>query len=109
MPTDLPAVIAAYFRAANAHDPDGVAACFTPDAVVRDEGRDLATPDAIRAWQTEVNTKYTPYALVRGVDRAGKTTVVTATISGTFKGSPIDLRHVFTLEGEAIAHLEIAS
>ena len=101
-------MIAAYFRAAHAHDPGGVAACFTHDAVVRDEGRDLATPDAIRAWKAEVVAKYASHTLVSGVDRAGEKTVVTATVSGTFNGSPIELRHVFTLEGEAIARLELA-
>jgi hypothetical protein len=33
--------------------------------------------------------------------------VVTSQVSGTFPGSPIDLRYVFTVEGGKIAALEI--
>ena len=40
MSVRLPAVIVAYIAGSNAHDADGCAACFTDDAVVRDEGRE---------------------------------------------------------------------
>jgi hypothetical protein len=100
----LPNPIKAYFAAANAHDADAMAACFTRDAVVRDEGRDWT---AIREWSEEVSRKYKPTVSVLGITESGGRTVVTGRVSGSFPGSPIDLRHLFTLEGDKIARLEI--
>ncbi len=40
-------------------------------------------------------------------ERGGKT-IVTGLVSGNFPGSPVSLRHEFTLEGEKIAQLEIS-
>ena len=45
----LPLLLDAYFDA-NAHDADGVAACFAADAVVHDERRDQVGCEAIRSW-----------------------------------------------------------
>ena len=58
MIVQLPQPLADYFAAANADDPDRVAACFAPDAVVRDEGRNRHGRVAIRAWAAEVRRKY---------------------------------------------------
>jgi hypothetical protein len=104
MQRKLPKAIEAYFAAANAHDAVAVAACFTRDAVVRDEGRDRT---AIREWSEEVSRRYRPAVSVLEVAEAGGKTIVTGRVSGTFPGSPIDLRHLFTLEGGKIARLEI--
>lgn len=100
----LPKPVESYIAAANSHDADATAACFTRDAVVRDEGRDRA---AIREWSEEVSRKYNPTVTVLGIAEAGGKIIVTGRVSGTFPGSPIDLRHIFTLEGEKIARLEI--
>jgi hypothetical protein len=100
----LPGPIEAYFAAANAHDADAAAACFTRDAVVRDEGRDRT---AIRDWSEEVSRNYKPTVSVLGIAQAGGKTIVTGRVSGNFPGSPIELRHIFTLEGDRIARLEI--
>jgi hypothetical protein len=40
------------------------------------------------------------------VDRDG-TTIVTGRVAGDFPGSPVTLDHVFRLEGDRIASLEI--
>jgi ketosteroid isomerase-like protein len=47
---ELPKAIAAYIAASNAHDADACAACFTEDAIVRDEGREERGVAAIRDW-----------------------------------------------------------
>lgn len=104
MQSKLPAPIKAYLAAANARDAGAVAACFTRDAVVRDEGRDWT---AIREWSEEVSRKYHPSVGVLDVAEAGGKTIVTGRVSGNFPGSPLDLRHIFTLEGDKIARLEI--
>jgi hypothetical protein len=107
MSPELAKPIAAYIAGANAHDPDACAACFTDDAVVRDEGREWRGPAAIRAWKQAVSQKYHPtLAVVRSAQADGKT-IVTGRVSGTFPGSPIELRYAFTLDGEKITRLEI--
>lgn len=103
----LPAPIAAYFSADRV-DGDAVAQCFTADGRVKDEGHTYAGRDAIRRWKTETSARYDfvsePFAAATEEDR----TVVTSRVTGDFPGSPIDLRYVFTLDGERIASLEIA-
>jgi hypothetical protein len=109
MSPELSKPIAAYIAGANAHDPDACAACFTDDAVVRDEGREWRGTAAIRAWKAEVSKKYQPTLKVTQVARADGKTIVTGRVSGTFPGSPIELPYAFTLDGEKIARLEIAA
>ena len=67
MSMDLPAAIAAYFARSSAHDADACAACFTDDAVVRDEGRERQGKAAIRGWMAEVSEKYRHTVEVIGV------------------------------------------
>jgi hypothetical protein len=40
-------------------------------------------------------------------EKGGKT-IVTGRVTGTFPGSPVDLRYSFGLEGDSIASLEIS-
>lgn len=108
MPLDLPSPVAAYF-AADRHDGEAVARCFSADGVVTDEGRRHAGRAAITRWKAEAASKYsytsTPIACVR----EGARTVVTARVAGNFPGSPVDLRYVFTLAGDEIAALRIGT
>jgi hypothetical protein len=46
----VPAPVAAAIDAANRGDKDAFLACFTPDGVVDDWGREFRGPDAITAW-----------------------------------------------------------
>ena len=41
------------------------------------------------------------------VRNEGDPIIVTSRVSGTFPGSPVDLRHAFRLEGKLVSHLEI--
>lgn len=107
MPVDLPKPIAAYF-AADTKDADAVARCFAGHAVVKDEGRTHAGREAIRRWRTEAAAKYDYVSEPIDVARDGARYVVTSRVSGTFPGSPVELRYAFVLEGDAIAGLEIA-
>jgi uncharacterized protein (TIGR02246 family) len=107
MTITLPRVIATYFALDKARDVQAIADCFTPDSVVVDEGNTYAGQDAIRNWMANASTKYTytvePFALA---EFAGKA-VVTSHLVGTFPGSPVDLRYLFTLTDDKIARLEI--
>jgi len=103
----LPPVIAAYFAADGKANPQAIAACFTEDAIVVDEGNRYMGRAAIRQWMANASTAYTytvePFALS---EEAGRT-VVTSHLVGNFPGSPVDLRYHFQIEGDLIAGLEI--
>ena len=103
----LPAPIAAYY-AADTQGPDQVAQCFTPQAVVKDDGSTHTGREQIRAWKAAADAKYTcttdPFfcGLVDGVHE------VHAHVAGNFRGSPIDLKFFFRLERGLISNLEIS-
>lgn len=103
----LPAPIAAYF-AADERSHEAVVRCFTPQAVVKDEGRTHVGLDAIRAWKAEASSKYSytsePFALAQKDGRH----VVTSRVAGNFPGSPVVLKYDFLLERGLIASLEIS-
>lgn len=107
MSTQLPEPIAAYFTATNRHDIDAMVAPFAETALVKDEGRERRGMTAIREWIEETTRNYHHTVAVMDVAQAGGKTVVTGRVSGTFPGSPVDLRHLFTLDGGKIACLEI--
>jgi hypothetical protein len=107
MSLSLPDPIAAYFRAQNAHDVDGMLLAFAPQAQVHDEGQDLAGPAAIRTWIEDTTRKYRPSVTPLDVEQVDSLSVVKVRVAGTFPGSPIDLRYRFRIEGRLIAALEI--
>lgn len=106
--TQLPQPVATYVEGANAQDVDAVTACFTESAVVRDEGQSRQGLTAIREWAEEVSRKYRPTVDVLDVAEVEGRTIVTGRVSGDFPGSPIELRYLFTLNGEKIDRLEIS-
>ena len=107
MPPILPTPIAKYFEAKNAHDIDAMLAVFAEQASVRDEGHDMVGRLAIRAWMEETTRKYRVTVAPTAIDRSAAQEIVTASVSGTFPGSPVVLRYRFTIAGEKITHLEI--
>ena len=109
MTIHLPAPIAGYFEADKAGNAEAVAAWFTEDAIVKDEGKENRGREAVRAWKTSSSTAYSytvePFAMVSDGDR----TIVTSHVVGNFPGSPVDLRYLFSVDGDKIAALEIVS
>lgn len=107
MAIKLPNPISNYFTADKKADGKAIAECFTPDAIVVDEGNTYTGRDAIRQWMANASTQYTytvePFALEEENGR----TVVTSHLVGNFPGSPVDLRYFFVLRGDRIANLEI--
>ena len=103
----LPEPIATYF-AADKRDEAAVARCFTERAIVKDEGQTYSGVAAIATWKREASARYSytsePFALEQNDDRY----VVRSRLTGSFPGSPVDLRFVFRLERGKIAFLEIA-
>jgi hypothetical protein len=107
-PIELPAPIAAYF-AADIADANGVARCFTENAVVIDERRAHQGRGAIARWKADATAKYHYTSEPLTVRVSGADVVVTARVVGDFPGSPVELRYCFALEGDAIARLEITA
>ena len=106
--TKLTGPVANYLAAANAQDIEGVTASFGDSAVVRDEGQSHQGTAAIRQWAEEVSTTYRPTVEALEVAHSDDRTILTCRVSGSFPGSPIELRYVFTLNGEKIERLDIA-
>ena len=107
MPSPIPPVIESYFRAKNAHDIAAIAACFHPEAVVQDEGKELRGLDAIRGWVEETTRKYAVTAEITDTREQGGKTIVTALVSGNFDGSPISLDFHFGLREGKISALSV--
>ena len=104
---DLPAPILGYFQAQNSGETDAFLDLFTADAVVADEGQEHRG-DAIRTWINGAITRYHPlHAEVTGLEAADSQTVAIAQLSGSFPGSPVQLRYHFTLRDGKIAALSI--
>ncbi|MFC4020802.1 nuclear transport factor 2 family protein [Micromonospora sp. GCM10011542] len=81
-----PDIIRRYFELAGQRDQDAYFALFADDAVVEDEGREYRGIDAIRRWRGEV--PLVSYDIT-DVEQTPAGTIVTATISGDFPGSPV--------------------
>jgi ketosteroid isomerase-like protein len=107
MSQTLTPTIAGYIAASNARQAGAAIACFTPEAVVIDEGRTYRGSEEIRQWIAETWAAYAFTLEVTQVAEQGSETVVTCRVSGTFEGSPILLRYFITLEGNRIAALTI--
>ena len=106
MTLDLPGPIAAYF-AADREDGEAVARCFTEAAVVKDEGRTHRGRAAIQNWKEETSARYQYTCEPFACEQRDGNVVVTSRLTGTFPGSPVNLRFFFALEGDRIASLEI--
>jgi uncharacterized protein (TIGR02246 family) len=105
---NLPGILDRYFAAQNAHDIDALVACFAPDAAVRDEGHDHVGTDAIRAWKVQTSAKYRVTVKPIECRHEGDRTIVVATVSGNFPGSPANLTYRFGLTPDwRIAALQV--
>lgn len=107
MTVELPEPVARYFAADKGRSAETIAACFTPTAVVKDEGHTYTGRDAIRRWKEESSAKYSYTAEPFAVTEEDGRVVVSSHLSGDFPGSPIDLRYLITLDGAQISELEI--
>ena len=105
MSTERPEPIAAYFAGKNQHDINAMLAPFAGAAIVKDEGQERRGVAAIQEWMEETTRKYRVTVAVTDVAK----TVVTGRVSGTFPGSPVQLRYAFALAADNISRLEILS
>lgn len=97
MKDQLPATVQRYFEAANAHDTEAVLTCFETEAQVHDEGQVHCGHAEIQAWSHDVIRRYNPSFEMLRATLQGKESFVTARVSGTFEGSPAEIRYVITV------------
>jgi len=104
----------ATFAAWNAHDPDAVAALFSPDAVVRDIGSpgELRGRDAIRERAADLLVAFPDFRLrqldlVVGEDANADRWEASGTHSGRFLGLEATGRHV-SVEGATFTRFDSA-
>ncbi len=109
MTSGLPDSISIYFDARSARDTDAILACFTPTAIVVDEGENLEMNghQAIREWLEGPIAAYDLTTEVTGSSEKDGGILVTALVSGDFPGSPIEFDYHFRLFGGKIDRLEI--
>ncbi|HTH12674.1 MAG TPA: nuclear transport factor 2 family protein [Acidovorax sp.] len=103
----LPEPIAAYFAAE--HQPERLARCFMPQAILKDDGHTYTGVDAIKAFMAEASAKYSATSVPFALEREDSFQIVRAKVTGNFPGSPIDLSYRFRLERGLIASLEITA
>src|SRR5262245_5580038 len=103
----LPSPIAALVAAHNAHDAPAFAACFTDDAIVRDEGHTHIGPAEIHTWFENVSRQYRMHLQVTNLTSKDGEPVLHGKVSGDFAGSPADMRYFLALEDGKIVALKI--
>jgi hypothetical protein len=103
----LPPLVTDFVKAKNSRDSNAVVACFAQDALVHDEGHEMRGLPAIKEWSVQSFEKYQYDIAPTGIGKTGENTVLTATLTGNFPGSPVSLDFIFTISGEKIAALSI--
>lgn len=108
MNLQLPEAIKTYFEASNSYDSNLLAKCFAEDSILYDEGLAFHGPSAIEAHIVKANNDLLVKTDVTNAEEKNEETVVTATLSGNFAGSPVALDYYFTMKDQKIATLKIA-
>lgn len=103
----LPQPIAAFYHASDVYDGELLAGCFAPNAVLHDEGMDFQGPAAISEHILTANRDANVHMEITNLTERDGETIVTATLTGAFEGSPLPLDFHFSLENEKIKALNI--
>ena len=111
MRQSIPAVIAEHIRAVNAFDTDAIMRTFAPDAIVNDNRREFADPDAIRRWvEKEIVGDKVTMEIREVVERRGST-IVRARYDGLYDKTNLPpeliLSNYFTVRDGCITTLII--
>ncbi|BCJ98953.1 nuclear transport factor 2 family protein [Anaerocolumna chitinilytica] len=103
----LPQPIAAYYHASDTYDAALLAACFAENAILVDEGEEYHGAKAVSEYILKANKDANVMTDITNCAEKNGMTVVTATISGDFDGSPVPLDFYFTLANDKIKTLSI--
>jgi hypothetical protein len=103
----LPLPVAAYYHASDVYDAALLAGCFAEDAGLVDEGKEYHGPETVSGHILEANRDAKVMTEITDCVEKSSETVVTATLSGSFEGSPIPLDFHFALKNGKIKSLKI--
>ncbi|WP_460159449.1 nuclear transport factor 2 family protein [Pseudomonas sp. S3_H09] len=107
--SSLAPAIAGYIAAANARDSSAVTRFFAEDANVFDEGQHRVGTQAIAQWMEDTAQRFQQRVEVLNVQQRTGKVLVQNLISGTFPGSPLELRYTFRLDEQGkISRLDIS-
>jgi ketosteroid isomerase-like protein len=107
MSQQTPPVIEAYLAAAQANDAAALAACFTADGSVLDEGNSYRGHAEIIRWREGLH-QWTYTVEVLGSEPVSDTAHrVAVRLDGNFPGGTADLGYDFQLAGGLISELRI--
>ncbi|AUM69934.1 nuclear transport factor 2 family protein [Pseudomonas fluorescens] len=107
--SSLAPAIAGYIAAANARDSSAVTRFFAENANVFDEGQHRVGAQAIAQWMEDTARRLQPRVEVLNVQQRTGKVLVQNLISGTFPGSPLELRYTFRLDEQGkISRLDIS-
>jgi len=107
MPIDLPAPVRAAIDAANADDTDAFLACFPPDGVVDDRGREFVGHNEIRGWSDHefIGVKVNLHVVQVAIEDVA--VVVTAQVGGDGFNGPSHF--TFDVQGDQLASMTITA
>jgi len=104
---NLPKVITDLVDAQNNFNSNAYANCFSETAVVLDEGKTHNGRPEIQHWIEESNEKYKSLMEPLEYTENGTSSILSATCSSTFPGSPITLKFHFDIVDGQIQHLKV--
>ena len=102
---DLPDAVAAALDAANANDTAAFLACFEPDGVVDDWGREFRGPDEIREWSDREFIGVHVSLDLTDVERKDGAVTITATVGGEGFNGPSHF--TFHVKGDRVVRMTI--
>lgn len=108
MKTEPTHIITRFIETMNGQDSAAFLTCFTPGAIVHDEGHSHQGHMEIQAWIEKAWASYHPHVELREIITTGPDTMFAGEVSGSFDGSPIVLRHHLTVADGLIVELRIA-
>ena len=100
-------IIQKYINTSNKHDVKSILTCFSDDAVVHDEGKELHGKKAIEDWIRKTIDKYKFQFKPLSVKNEDTGVAVRVEVSGSFDGSPISLDYHFAIANDKILSLKI--
>jgi len=113
MTAEIPDIVTSFLRMASSDDPadaEAIAACFTEDAEVTDEGETRRGRVAIRQWWRGPATAYRYTVQGRGsLARGDGCYVLFVRLSGNFPGGVVDLAYRFTVRDGLVSKLVISA
>lgn len=107
MTIKLPRILNDYVSASNAHDVKSIIDCFSPHALVHDEGKEFRGKKTIEDWIVSTIERYKFQFKPLSIKDETTEIVVAMEVSGTFDGSPVTLDYHFAVENEMISSLTI--